>query len=77
MDIDKLIAQEIPELNQSTRYYEKMLREAHLKYASLDSYTLLNHARRIETEARYFGSSFRTVAGLVVIKNLLQERATS
>lgn len=77
MDIEKLIEREITENNRASAYYAKLMREAHNKYAQLNAYDLQNHKCRLQQEINLFGSSFRTLAGIVVIENLLSERGTA
>lgn len=74
MNADELIAS-LGDGKTSTPYFKKMVTEALEKYSFLDTYTLRSHEKRLNKELELFGVTFRVVAGLHVINEILKERA--
>lgn len=74
MDIEAIILN-LKEEGRASKYFERVLREAHEKYVDLDTFNLQKHELRITQEIRLFGPSFRATAGILVIQTLLSERA--
>lgn len=75
MDIDDLVRKKLQENEVASTYFAGLLREAHNKYVNLTTSELDCHVIRIKQEIRLFGPSFRTAAGLHIIKLLLEERS--